>query len=88
MEEVGEAVTYAAGGAAAGGGAALALQGLAGVALPTIMSTTGTVVVGVGTIQSGLTAGVAAFAATGVAGFAAPVAIVGAAVGAGYYMFF
>lgn len=47
-----------------GVGAGLGAKALATAAVPTLMSTTGTVVAGVGTIHSGLTATVASFGAT------------------------
>ena len=55
-------------------------KGLAGQAVPTLMSTTGTVVAGVGTMHTALTAGVASFAATGVG---QPIVAVGALLGWG-----
>ena len=58
-------------------------QGIASMALPTIMSTTGTVISGVGTIHGSITASVASFAVT-------PISITfivfNAIVGAVYYI--
>ena len=52
-EEIKEAAQYVALGAVIGGVSALSLQGSAAIFVPIIMSSTGTVVVGVGTIHSG-----------------------------------
>ena len=61
---------------------------LAGAAaLPTIMSTTGTVVAGVGTIQSAVTAAVASFSAAGISAIALPALGVGAAAGTAYCVY-
>ena len=63
------------------GGGALAVKGLTAVALPTVMSWTGLVVAGTGTIHGTATASVAAFAAAPVA---LPVVIIGGVVGGVY----
>jgi hypothetical protein len=65
-------------GVAAASGGLLGLQALAAAALPTIMSSTGVVVAGVGTLHGPLTAVVASFAATSLI---VPVSVVGATVG-------
>ncbi len=70
-------------GAAIGIGTQAVSQGIASMALPTIMSTTGTVISGVGTIHGSITASVASFAVT-------PISITfivfNAIVGAVYYI--
>jgi hypothetical protein len=71
----------AAKGAALITGGAIAVKGVAAVALPTVMSWTGTVVAGTGTIHGTATASVAAFAAAPVA---LPVVIIGGVVGGVY----
>jgi hypothetical protein len=73
-------MSKAAAGATAASVTMLTLQGLTASALPTVMAFTGTVVSGVGTIQSGTTATLAAFSAGGAA-FAWPVLLGGAIIG-------
>ena len=76
-----EMFTSAATGGAAAFGATLGAKALAGAALPTIMSQTGVVISGVGTIHGGLTAAAASFAATPVG---VPVVLTGAVGGLVY----
>ena len=70
---------------AIGGGVAaisvLAVQGAVSASLPTIMSVTGTVVAGVGTIHAPIVAVCASFAA---ASFVLPAAAVGCVIGLGF----
>ncbi len=80
-----EAVSDVAIGAAAGGGGIILLQVAAGYALPTVMSTTGTVVAGVGTMHGALTAGVASFAMGSFFFHFKIAAGIGALVGLAYY---
>eukprot|EP00009_Paramoeba_aestuarina_P006564 CAMPEP_0201507580 /NCGR_PEP_ID=MMETSP0161_2-20130828/1221_1 /ASSEMBLY_ACC=CAM_ASM_000251 /TAXON_ID=180227 /ORGANISM="Neoparamoeba aestuarina, Strain SoJaBio B1-5/56/2" /LENGTH=117 /DNA_ID=CAMNT_0047901997 /DNA_START=126 /DNA_END=479 /DNA_ORIENTATION=+ len=80
-------IKYVAGGAGIGGLGALGAQGATAAMVPTLMSTTGTVVAGVGTFHSGLTASAMVFASAGVTSFALPVAAAGAVAGGAYYLF-
>ena len=64
-------------GGAAGAVGGFTLKGMAASALPTIMSTTGTVVPGVGTIHGVTTAAVASFASAPVVTTVLPIAAIG-----------
>ena len=78
-----EAAKDVAAGTVVGTGSVLFLQGLTSTALPTIMSYTGTVIAGVGTIQAPIVATLATFASTPLL---IPAATVGGAAGLAYYM--
>ena len=78
MELVTSTVRDASRGAAVATAGTLLAQGIVSASLPTIMSATGTVVTGVGTVHGTATAVAAAFA---VAPILVPTAVIGAVVG-------
>jgi len=71
------------GGAGATAVAVIAAKAAAGAAIPTIMSTTGTIVTGVGTMHGTMTALTASFAVTPVG---VPVVVIGGLLGSVYYL--
>ena len=78
VKDVGEILGGIIGGSTVAAGATLGAKAIAGSMVPWVCSTTGTVVAGVGTIQSSITPIIMSFAATGVG---APVMITGAVIG-------